>query len=215
MALFQRRPATYNQNLSYTIAYSGATMLIVGLGNPGKKYDGTRHNVGFEILDKFLEVNEFEPFKENKKFKGLIAERVVGNCRVILFKPSTYMNLSGEATRLVADYYKIDPNNLIAVYDELSLDFGVIRSRIGGQSAGHNGVKSLIQHLSTANFGRLRIGINNELAKTQDSSDFVLKRFTKEEQSKIPSLVNESCNMLTEFIFSGKVSEETRTIDVG
>jgi PTH1 family peptidyl-tRNA hydrolase len=214
MALFQRRPANYNQNLSYTIAYSGATMLVVGLGNPGKKYDSTRHNVGFAVLDKFLEANEFEPFKESKKFRGFIAERVLGSCRVILFKPSTYMNLSGEAVRLVADYYKIDPANLIAVYDELSLDFGVIRSRIGGQSAGHNGIKSLIQHLGSG-FGRLRIGINNDFAQKQDSTDFVLAKFTKEEQAKTSSLVNESCNMLTEFIFSGKVSEETRTIDVG
>jgi PTH1 family peptidyl-tRNA hydrolase len=212
MALFQRRPATYNQDLPYTIAYSGATMLIVGLGNPGKKYDGTRHNIGFEVLDRFLETNEFEPFKENKKFRGFIAERVLGSCRVILFKPTTYMNLSGEATRLVADYYKIDPNNLIAVYDELSLDFGTIRSRVGGQSAGHNGVKSLIQHLSTTDFGRLRIGINNELAKTQDSSDFVLKRFTKEEQAKVRDITNEACTMLTEFVFGGKITEQTRSV---
>ena len=212
MALFQRRPASYNQNLPYTIAYSQTTMLVVGLGNPGKKYNGTRHNIGFEVLDRFAVANEFESFKENKKFKGFITERVLGSCRVILFKPSTYMNLSGEAIRAVGDYYKIDPNNLITTYDELSLDFGTIRSRIGGQSAGHNGVKSLMQHLNTANFGRLRIGINNDLAKTKDSSDFVLAKFTKEERAKVPNIINEACTMLTEFIFSNKITEETRTV---
>jgi PTH1 family peptidyl-tRNA hydrolase len=211
MALFQRQPVNLSQNLPYTIAFSRATILIVGLGNPGKKYDSTRHNIGYATVDNFAKTNDFEKFTSDKKFKGLISERVLGSNRVILFKPTTYMNLSGSAVRLVCDYYKIAPSSLLAVYDELSLDFGTIRTRIGGQSAGHNGVKSLIEHLGS-DFGRLRIGINNEFAKNQDSSDFVLAKFSKDEQKSLPAILNEAGNLLTEYIYSGKLPEQTRSV---
>jgi PTH1 family peptidyl-tRNA hydrolase len=213
MALFQRQPVNLSQNLPYTIAFSRATILIVGLGNPGKKYDSTRHNIGYATIDNFAKANDFEKFTDNKKFKGLISERVLGSNRVILFKPTTYMNLSGSAVRLVCDYYKIELASLVAVYDELSLDFGTIRTRIGGQSAGHKGVESLINALG-ADFGRLRVGINNEFAKNIDSSDFVLAKFPKEEQGNLPTILNEASNLLTEYIYSGKLPEQTRQVDV-
>lgn len=213
MALFQRQPTTYNQNLSYTISVSKATILTVGLGNPGKKYEQTRHNVGFMAVDQFAKSNDFEKFQINKKLKGQISEKVMGSNRVILFKPETFMNLSGEAVRAVMSFYKIDLANIVVVYDELSLPFGQLRTRMGGQSAGHNGIKSLIEQVGST-FGRLRIGISNELAAKKDSGDFVLAKFTKEEQGNLTVILNEASSILTEYIYSGELADQTRQIDV-
>lgn len=211
MALFQRQPTNYTQNLGYTISLSKNTLLIVGLGNPGKKYEKTRHNAGFAAIDEFAKKNEFDPFTPNKKLKGQITERVLGSNRVILFKPDTFMNLSGEAVRAVANFYKITPENMVVVYDELSLPFGQIRTRNSGQSAGHNGIKSLIEQLGS-DFGRIRIGISNEHTINKDSSDFVLAKFSKQEQDNLPAILNEAGSILTEFIYSGTLSDETRKI---
>lgn len=211
MALFQRQPINLKQNIPYSISYNSKTVLIIGLGNPGREYTKTRHNVGFASIDYFADNNSFAPWQNNKKLKGLVTESTLGSTRVILLKPTTYMNLSGEAAQAVASFYKIPLENIVSVYDELSIPFGQIRNRVGGQSAGHNGVKSLMQHLG-ASFGRVRIGIKNSFSQQADDSDFVLGKFTKDEQETMPLLFNEVSGVLTEFVYGGTLPNDTRKI---
>jgi len=211
MALFQRQPIELSQSLPYTLSLNTKTVLVVGLGNPGKDYNLTRHNIGFYTLDDFAQSNEFPDFKEHSKFKGFTTEKVLGQTKVILLKPGTFMNNSGEAVQAVASYHKIAPQDIICVYDELSIPFGQIRMRVGGQSAGHNGIKSLIQHVGH-NFGRVRIGIKNSITEKADDSDFVLGKFTKTEQQHLKTLSQETGAVITEFIYSNKLPHETRSI---
>ena len=211
MALFQRQPITVNQYIPYSITLDEDIYLFVGLGNPGKEYDLTRHNVGFMTLDYFIKQNNLPAFKDNKKFEGQLSEGTLNNKRLILLKPTTFMNNSGQAVQKVANFYKIKPENIIAIYDELALPFGQIRTRIGGQDAGHNGVKSLISHLSQ-NFGRIRIGINNELSTKATTTDFVLKKFTKDEQEKLETIISEASIVLSEVTYSKNLQHETRNV---
>ena len=211
MALFQRQPITVNQYIPYSITLDEDIYLFVGLGNPGKEYDLTRHNVGFMTLDYFIKQNNLPAFKDNKKFEGQLSEGTLNNKRLILLKPTTFMNNSGQAVQKVANFYKIKPENIIAIYDELALPFGQIRTRIGGQDAGHNGVKSLISHLSQ-NFGRIRIGINNELSTKATTTDFVLKKFTKDEQEKLEAIISEASTILSEVTYSKNLQHETRNV---
>lgn len=211
MALFQKQPIQLAQNLPYTISFATKTVIIIGLGNPGAEYDMTRHNIGFMVLDTFASANNFGPWIPHAKLKGLVSEATLGQTKVILLKPQTFMNESGQAAQALAHFYKIDGADIVAVYDELSIPFGQIRTRIGGQAAGHNGVKSLIAHLG-ADFGRVRVGIKNEISEKADASSFVLGKFTKEEQAQLEPLITETCGLLTEFIYGGTLPTDTRKI---
>lgn len=211
MALFQRQPIELSLSLPYTLSLNTKTVLVVGLGNPGKQYNLTRHNVGFLTLEDFALANEFPAFSEHTKFKGQTAEKTLGQTKVILLKPGTYMNNSGEAVQAVASFHKIAPKDIICVYDELSIPFGQIRMRVGGQDAGHNGIKSLIQHIGH-DFGRIRIGIKNNIAEKADDADFVLGKFTKTEQQHLKTLAQEAGNVITEFVYSNKLPHDTRKI---
>lgn len=212
MALFQRQPTEISRNLPYSLALDTKTILIVGLGNPGKKYDLTRHNVGFSALDKLAETNGFPEFQEKTKLKCHITEKTLAKSKVILIKPTTFMNDSGEAVRAVTNFYKIPPADIVCVYDELAIPFTQIRTRVGGESAGHNGVKSLIAHIGP-DFGRVRIGVKNDLAEKIDDADFVLAKFTKDEQSKLNSIYKEATVVLTQFIYGGLLPHETIKVD--
>lgn len=209
MALLTKRPITDTVMPLYTLS-ANKTMLIVGLGNIGDEYTNTRHNIGFAGLDKFAEENEFEPWVNKKDLRSYITQKTLGETRVILAKPTTFMNLSGEAVQAIAAFYKIGIDNILIVADELDIPFGQIRMRTGGGAAGHNGVKSIIQHLGE-NFGRIRIGIGPKLHEQQDSADFVLAKFSKEEQEKIPGLMREVTAVLTETIYGGQLHPETRS----
>ena len=147
--------------------------LIEGLGNIGDKYCFTRHNAGFMVLDKWA-LDEGFSFKEVKKLKSFIAKK--GD--IIFVKPTTFMNLSGEAVRAVMDYYKIDVKDVLIIYDDISLDLGKIRFRANGSDGGHNGIKSIIQHIGTKNFDRLKIGIGPQ--PNIPSENFVLANFPKD-----------------------------------
>lgn len=147
--------------------------LIAGLGNIGDKYCFTRHNAGFMVLDKWALAEGFS-FKEDKKLKSFIAKK--GD--IIFVKPTTFMNLSGEAVRAVMDYYKIDVKDVLIIYDDISLDLGKIRFRANGSDGGHNGIKSIIQHIGTKNFDRLKIGIGPQ--PNIPSENFVLANFPKD-----------------------------------
>ena len=154
--------------------------LIAGLGNPGEKYEGTRHNVGFAVIDE-LEAKHHIPV-QSKEHKALVGRGIIGGEKVLLVKPQTFMNLSGESIRPLADYYKVDPESeLIVVSDDITLSPGGIRIRKKGSAGGHNGLKNIIGQLGTENFKRIRIGVG-EKPKGYDLADYVLGHFSKEEQ---------------------------------
>jgi peptidyl-tRNA hydrolase, PTH1 family len=157
--------------------------LIVGLGNPGREYQATRHNVGFLAVKFLAEKLKWGDFKEQKKFQAEILETKFQAKKIIMAKPQTFMNNSGEAVAALKNFYKIPSQNIIIIYDELDLPMGKIRVRPDGSSAGHNGIKSIIEHLGTDKFWRVRIGIGNELKGKMEAANFVLSKFSKEEKS--------------------------------
>lgn len=210
MALFQKKPNVQTSAPLYTIG-TNKTVLIIGLGNPGKDYAGTRHNIGFAIVDEFAQKNDFPGWVAKKDLKSQITTQTMGENRVILCKPATYMNNSGKAVQAVQRFYRVYNQGTLAVYDELAVPFGNLRTRLGGSDAGHNGVKSLIQHISD-DFGRLRIGIGSGQAQKADAADFVLNKFSKKEQADLPMIIREANAIITEFIFSGQLLHETRTV---
>lgn len=189
------------------------TLLIIGLGNPGKEYDNTRHNVGFACLDYFAKKLEFPDWINKKDLQAQISQLTVSDSRVILMKPTTFMNMSGQGAVAVQHFYKIPISQIIAVHDELDVDFGQIRTKIGGGDAGHNGVKSLIKHLGE-NFGRVRVGINNKDAKMFDSADFVLSKFYDKEQIQMGMLLREATSILSEYAHGQPLAVETRNFIV-
>lgn len=156
--------------------------LIIGLGNPGKKYEKTRHNAGFLAVDFAAGFFNAESWKESKKLHALVAKN---SNKLIFVKPQTFMNESGLAVAALAKYYKIKPQNIIIIYDELDLPFETLRVRDSGSSAGHNGIKSIIQHLGTDKFWRVRIGTQNELASKMPAEKFVLQNFSATELKKL------------------------------
>jgi peptidyl-tRNA hydrolase, PTH1 family len=163
--------------------------LIVGLGNPGKQYDQTRHNIGFEVIDALS--NKFSIPLNQSKFKGLYGIGFCSGEKVILLKPLTYMNLSGESIRAVMDYYDIDIEDLIVIYDDLDLPIGKIRLRQKGSPGGHNGIKSTVAHLGTQQFNRIRIGIDRP-QPGMSVPDYVLGRFHPDEKAPTEDAVKKS-----------------------
>jgi len=212
MALFQKQVPPSDSTQYYTLGQN-KTVLIVGLGNPGTEYEQTRHNVGFACLDAFAKTNNLDQWIDKKDLKCMMTSGQLGETRVILCKPTTFMNLSGEAVQAIAHFYKIPPDNIVAVYDEIDIPFGQIRTRVGGSSAGHNGVKSLIQHAG-GGFGRIRIGIGPKEPEQMDSADFVLAKFSSEQQAQLKNLTQETNAILSEYAYSGQLSHETRSFIV-
>ena len=154
--------------------------IIVGLGNPGREYQNTRHNIGFQVIDAIAEKNNISV--KEKKYKALIGKGVVAGQKVLLVKPRTYMNLSGESVREVIDYYKIDEKEeLIVISDDISMDVGQIRIRKKGSAGGHNGLKNIILHLGHDQFERIKMGVG-EKPQGYDLADYVLGHFTQMEQ---------------------------------
>jgi peptidyl-tRNA hydrolase, PTH1 family len=163
--------------------------LIVGLGNPGAKYEGTRHNIGFVVLDAIAKSWQIN-LAETKKFQGWFGEGMApGMKKIRLLKPTTYMNNSGQAIRSVIDWYKIPPEAVLVVYDDMDLEVGRIRMRLSGSAGGQNGMKSAIAHLGTQNFPRLRVGIGNK-ALGGDAVSHVLGSFAPSEKSVIVDVVD-------------------------
>lgn len=151
--------------------------IIAGLGNPTKEYEGTRHNVGFHVIDKIAD--KYNISVDMKKSRAYIGKGMIEGQKVILVKPQTYMNLSGESIRGLVDYYKIDPESeLLVIYDDISLNPGQIRIRKKGSAGGHNGIKNIITHLGTDIFPRIKVGVG-EKPKGYDLADYVLGHFSK------------------------------------
>ena len=187
--------------------------IIIGLGNIGKEFEGTRHNIGFELIDAFTKQQEFPAWHEKKDLSSHITSLRLGDTRVIAIKPTTLMNNSGKAVQAVQGFYKIIPEQTLVVHDELDVPFGQIRTRIGGGAAGNNGIKSVIQHIGE-NFNRVRVGIRNELSDKIDSADFVLAKFSKEERDQFSKLQRETINILTDYIYKNELVVETRSFIV-
>jgi PTH1 family peptidyl-tRNA hydrolase len=171
--------------------------LIVGLGNPGKKYQETRHNVGFMFVDKIANDLSIK-FTLNKQLKSEIAEANVKGEKVILIKPQTFMNLSGEAVRSVQNYYKIELEDILVIYDDLDLPTGKIRIRKSGSSGGHKGMQNIIELIKTQEVKRVRIGIDSEYKK--DTIDYVLGKFSIDERIQIDQSISIASSMLNSFI---------------
>ncbi len=159
--------------------------LIVGLGNPGKKFENTRHNVGFMAVDQLSK--ELGISLDQKKFQGIYGKGMVNGEAVYLLKPQTFMNLSGESVRPLMEYFNIDVEDLLVIYDDLDLPTGKVRLRQKGSAGGHNGMKSIITHIHTQEFKRVRIGIDR--SARQSVIDYVLKPFSKEEAEPIQDAI--------------------------
>lgn len=207
MALFVRKPVTNTTIPIYNLSHE-RTILVIGLGNIGGEYQGTRHNIGFACVDHFAQKNEFPDWIEKKDLRCYFTSKTLGGTRVIVIKPTTFMNASGEAAFKTQQFFKIHTHDILVVHDELDIPFGQIRVRAGGSSAGNNGLKSLQQHID-GDFTRIRVGIANEFSGRADSADFVLGKFTSEEQGHLKSLTSEVESMITEFIFGGALEPTT------
>ncbi len=208
MALFVKRP-DIGSRISFTTYGMNKTILFVGLGNPGGEYDMTRHNIGFMCLDEFAVKNNFEPWTDKKDLKCHVTQATMNDTRVLLCKPQTFMNLSGDAVQAIAHFYKIPLDDIIVIHDELDVDFGQIRMRVGGSSAGHKGVKSITQHLGEG-YGRIRIGIGPKMPEQIDSADFVLQKFSADQRENIPKLLRETSSIMSEYAYGAPVAAETR-----
>ncbi|MCF0211071.1 MAG: aminoacyl-tRNA hydrolase [Bacteroidales bacterium] len=179
--------------------------LIIGLGNPDKEYDGTRHNIGFRVLDNYLEkinattdnkvsfVSDRYAFKAETKLKGR---------QVILIKPTTYMNLSGKAVRYWLDKENVPLENMLIVVDDLALDLGAIRLRLKGSDGGHNGLKNIIELINTSTFNRLRFGIGSDFHKGQQV-DFVLGKLSQEEEDIVAPQIEKTFDIIKNFVLVG------------
>ena len=171
--------------------------LIVGLGNPGKEYDDTRHNIGFKVVDNIA--NEYNIQINRQKFKGIYGDGFIDGEKVIILKPTTYMNLSGESVRELVDFYNIDNDDILVIYDDISLEIGTLRIREKGSAGGHNGIKSIIAHLGSDVFSRIKVGVGQP---DGDLIKHVLGKFTKEEAAVLSESIEATTKATREIIKS-------------
>ena len=170
--------------------------LIVGLGNPGKEYEGTRHNCGFMVVDELA--NKLNTEINQNKFKGLYTKVKYHGEDVILLKPQTYMNLSGESVIAAMNFFKLDKEDIIVIYDDLDMPVGKLRLRKTGSAGGHNGIKNIIAHLSSQDFKRIRVGIDRH--KYMKVVDYVLSRFAKEETVGINQGIDKASDAVLDYL---------------
>jgi len=171
--------------------------LICGLGNPGEKYKNNRHNVGFMFLDRYAELNGFDSFAE--KWNAFISEKGNGEKKIVLLKPNTYMNLSGDAVLKFMNFYKLNVSDLVVVFDDIDLNLGDLRLREKGSAGTHNGMKSIVNVLGTDEFTRLRVGIESRGVSSPseiDIADFVLSNFSEEELPVVKNAIDEGIKLL-------------------
>jgi PTH1 family peptidyl-tRNA hydrolase len=156
--------------------------IIIGLGNPTREYQATRHNIGFDVITRISD--DYRIPLDIKKHKAICGKGYIEGEKVVLAQPQTYMNLSGESVRELVDFYKVNPEEVIIIYDDISLAVGQLRLRAKGSAGGHNGIKSIISHLGTQEFPRIKVGVGDK-PKGWDLADYVLSRFNDEEQPRI------------------------------
>lgn len=169
--------------------------LIVGLGNPGKKYEYTRHNFGFMVVDELA--NKYNgKFLTDKRFKGDICEVFIDGQKVYLLKPQTFMNLSGESVRAAVSYFDISTDRVWVVYDDIDVELGTVRVRSEGTSGGHKGLQSIIDHLGTKNISRFRMGIRSSHCDELSTEDIVLRTFCKDEEALVTESINKAVQLI-------------------
>ena len=186
------------------IAPGPIEFLIVGLGNPGKNYEFTRHNAGFLTLDHIA--SELDTEINNFKNNALVADVVINNHRCLLVKPQTFMNNSGTAVRDIAKFYKIPPEKIIVVFDDISLPCGKLRIRRKGTDGGHNGIKSIIYHLNSDHFPRIKIGVGAKPNPEYDLADWVLSKFGKDDTEQLKAAITKATEVLP-FILDGEIDK--------
>ena len=174
--------------------------LIAGLGNPTREYEKPRHNVGFSVID--VLADKYNIDVSDRKHKALCGRGVIEGEKVLLLKPQTFMNLSGESIREAVDYYKIDPEDIIVIYDDISLEPGQLRIRLKGSAGGHNGIKNIIAHLGTQEFPRIKVGVGAKPPK-MDLADYVLSRFGAEEQKIMDEAFGEAAEAAVMMMTTG------------
>ncbi len=180
--------------------------LIAGLGNIGEKYCFTRHNTGFMVVDRWA-LEENASFKQDSKLKCFMTKIKFNGEDIILIKPTTYMNLSGEAVRAVADYYKIKLEDIIIIYDDIALNLGKIRLRANGSDGGHNGIKSIIQHLNSNKFDRIKVGIGPQIGP---SENYVLQNFSKTQLEELKPILDKSIDATKSIITDGMEKSQNK-----
>lgn len=178
--------------------------LIFGLGNPGKQYTGTRHNVGFDTLDSYA-IKQVSGFVLKDKFRAEVAEVSMNGEKLLLVRPHTFYNLVGESLRAIMDFYKIAPEDCLVIHDELALPFGTVRVREGGSDAGNNGIKSVNQHGGQTTM-RLRVGVSNEHRTLIGDTDFVLGRFSEEERTRLVRDIQPTLHSLIDDFAAGNLA---------
>jgi len=175
--------------------------LVIGLGNPGKQYAKTRHNVGFVIIDALRECIHGSEWKLSKKFNAEVSEIGLGDNKIILAKPMTFMNASGEAVQLIMHFYKLSVGDIVVIHDDKDLKLGDTRVQTDRGSAGHNGIKSIMDHIGTKAFTRVRVGIASDNArKMKDTSDFVLGKFGVLERKKVKDMIQKSVDNIVALV---------------
>lgn len=186
------------------IAPGPIEFLIVGLGNPGKNYEFTRHNAGFLTLDHIA--SELDTEINNLKNNALVADVVINNHRCLLVKPQTFMNNSGTAVRDIAKFYKIPPEKIVVIFDDISLSCGKLRIRRKGTDGGHNGIKSIIYHLNSDQFPRIKIGVGAKPNPEYDLADWVLSKFSKDDTEQLKAAITKATEVLP-FILDGEIDK--------
>lgn len=174
--------------------------IIAGLGNPGKEYENTRHNAGFMAIDALAD--KLGADVSERKHKALCGRAVIGGEKVILLKPQTFMNSSGESLRAAADYYKVSPDHVLVIFDDISLEPGQLRIRAKGSAGGHNGIKSIIAHLGTQEFPRVRVGVGAKPPR-MDLADYVLSHFSQGERKLMEEAAKEAAEAVCEILTDG------------
>ena len=174
--------------------------IIIGLGNPTREYQGTRHNIGFDVITRIAEDNNIA--LDFKKHKALCGKGYIEGKKVILAKPQTYMNLSGESVRDLVDFYKVTQQEIIIIYDDISLEVGQLRLRGSGSAGGHNGIKSILSHLGTQEFPRIKVGVGDK-PKGWDLADYVLSRFTEDEKQTMQDAIKKSSEAVKTILADG------------
>ncbi|MBR3867768.1 MAG: aminoacyl-tRNA hydrolase [Clostridia bacterium] len=206
MAFFKKKTSSISMPVSGPVEF-----IIAGLGNPGKEYELSRHNAGFLCLDI---LSNRENFKTDRiKFKSVCADTMINGHRCLIMRPQTYMNNSGEAIREAASFYKIPPERCIVIFDDIDISLGALRVKRKGSAGTHNGVKSIIYHLNSDNFPRIKIGVGSKPHPDYDLKDYVLGTFSKQEQTVLKNTMEKACDAIN-LIVSGDVDKAMMTCQI-
>lgn len=176
-------------------AANSPVRLVVGLRNPGPEYEGTRHNLGYEVVARILSRYDVTPSRGPSRIRGTLAQVGVGDERTLYLVPGTYMNESGPAVRAAVDYYKLTSEDILVVHDDIDLDFGRLRLQVGGGSGGHNGIRSVERALGTKEFSRLKMGVGRPPG-SRDAADHVLRPFTQKERPEVDLMVEDAADVV-------------------